>query len=321
MAAWLRAGALILGVTVTAAASCDAGNSSDAGTGGGASGGAGGSGSGGNGSGGFLGACDPPCTPPQFCSVIGACLDEGQCGDDGDCIPGSTCNDAGLCTGCEPPNMLIVLDRSCSMRDGVMGTPKWDLAVQAINLLTTSYQDEIRFGMSLFPDIDPPSCGQLDIEIPVGDGNEQPIQDLLNASLIQGDPLYPDGPCVTNIDTAIEQAGTEPSFDDTDRPSFILLLTDGRQAGCSAAGGDDGTLQMITDYYQTRGIATFVVGFGGEVSPNDLNEFAVAGGKPAGDMSCTPNPCEYYKAEDGPSLEAALEAIAGQINCDPEDPM
>jgi hypothetical protein len=78
---------------------------------------------------------------------------------------------------------------------------------------------------------------------------------------------------------------------------------------------------MITDYNQMRSIATFVVGFGGEVSPADLNEFALAGGVPAGDATCMPDPCEYYKAEDGASLEAALEAIAGQIHCDPEDPM
>jgi hypothetical protein len=325
MSSWLRAGALMVGLVIGVAASCTAGSDGTgtgaAGGSGGAGGGDGGSGANG-GSGGFIGDnCEPDCVPPQFCSVSGVCLDDGQCSDEGDCMPGAQCSEEGVCTGCTPPNMLIVLDRSCSMKDDVMGTPKWDLAVQALTLLTTEYVDEIRFGLTLFPDIDPPSCGQLDIEIPVGDGNEAAIQDLLAASLVENDPFYPDGPCVTNIDTAIEQAGTEASFNDTERPSYILLLTDGRQAGCNDAGGDNGTLQMITDYNQMRSIATFVVGFGGEVSPDDLNEFAVAGGYPANDASCMPDACQFYKAEDGTSLEAVLDAIAGQIHCDPEDPM
>ncbi|MBW2459012.1 MAG: VWA domain-containing protein [Deltaproteobacteria bacterium] len=274
--------------------------------------------SGQGGDGGFTSlTCDPPCEPPQFCGVTGVCLDDGDCIEDGDCPPGEECEDTGQCSGCEPPNMLIDLDRSCSMTGDVDGATKWEISVAAIEALTTDYAGTIRFGLTLFPDTANPDCQQDAIPIVVGEGNEAAIQTLLTDSLVNSDPNFPNGPCVTNIDTAMEQAATEPSFDDTDRESYVLLITDGKQYGCSAAGGDSGTTQIITDLYQNRGIATFVVGFGNGVDPAQLNIFAEAGGVPTNDATCTPDPCKFYKAEDAASLDAALDAIATAVNCDP----
>lgn len=110
---------------------------------------------------------------------------------------------------------------------------------------------------------------------------------------------------MTNIDTAMTQAGTEPAFDDATRPSFVLLITDGKQAGCSAAGGDQGTTLAITDLFQTRGVPTFVVGFGTGIDPAQMDIFAEAGGVPSSDPTA-----KYYKAEDQASLQAAFDAIA-----------
>jgi hypothetical protein len=128
------------------------------------------------------------------------------------------------------------------------------------------------------------------------------------------DPNFPNGPCVTNIDTAMEQATTEPALDDPERESYVLLLTDGKQAGCNQAGGDAGTLQIITDLRMNRNVPTFVVGFGDQVDPAQLNEFADAGGVPTNDMSCDP-PCRFYMAEDGASLQTALDDIAKKVSC------
>jgi hypothetical protein len=279
---------------------------------------AGGNGTGGSGGDIFNEACDPVCIAPQFCSVSGACLDEGQCTDDGDCPTGSECTSAGTCTGCEPPNMLINLDRSCSMTGNVMGVSKWEIAVSAIDKLVTDNKDAIFFGLTMFPDTVTPACEQDAIAIPVGTGNEDPISMLLNAALVNSDPNFPNGPCVTNIDTAMQQAQLdEPAFNDVTTPGYVLLITDGKQAGCNKAGGDNGTEQIITDLWQQRSIATFVVGFGNGVDPAQLNVFANAGGVPTNDMSCDP-PCNFYKAEDQASLDAALGAIAAAVSCDPD---
>ncbi len=283
-------------------------------------GGAGGEVAGSGGAGGGLSqpSCEPSCEAPQFCSVVGECIDPGTCKDAGDCGFGEECDlDTGICLGCNPPNLLISLDRSCSMTSQVMGMTKWELAVAAIDSMTTKFAGQIRFGLALFPDTIAPQCQQDAISIPVGDDNEPAIQTLLNDALAQSDPNFPDGPCVTNIDTALDQAATEPAFDDTERPSFVLLITDGKQANCSGNGGDAHTTQVITDLYMQRNVPTFVLGFGNGVDPDQLNIFANAGGVPTNDMSCNP-PCNFYKAEDGASLEAALDAIAGQIGCDPD---
>lgn len=296
------------------------GNSSAAGghaaASGSSTGGAGGAGGEG---GGIEVGCDPACPAGQICSIAKTCIDFGTCLGDGDCLEGTICEPtSGTCVpggecGAEetqvaaiPPNLLVVLDRSCSMTQKVAGTPKWTIAVDAINKMTTDYASKIRFGLTLFPDLVAPNCGQAAIPIPVGPGNEAAIQTLLTASLATQDPYYPDGPCVTNIDTGMQQAAAAPELVDPDRASYVLLLTDGIQSSnCAGAGGDTGTTQIITDLFQTKNVATFVLGFGGQVDPAQMNIFADAGGVPSGDPMT-----HFYKAEDQASLDAALAAIA-----------
>ena len=305
------------------ASSSGAGGSGAAG-GAGASGGSGGTNAGAGGTGGQLPiGCEPQCVPPQFCSATNECIDEGTCKDDADCstpgticdLPTSTCVPGG---GCEdltaniepvPPNLLIVLDRSCSMTGSVGGgVTKWEAAVAALNTLTTTYAGQIRFGLTMFPDTVAPSCAQDVIPIPLAPGNELAIQTLLNAALVNNDPNFPNGPCVTNIDTAIEQAAAAPELQDPTRDSYVALITDGNQAGCNQAGGDMGTLQIVTDLF-AEGIPTFVVGFGAGIDPTQLNLFAIAGGVP----NTMPS---YYDAGDQMSLEVVLEAIAtAAISC------
>jgi hypothetical protein len=297
------------------------------GTGGsaGAEGGLGGTGSsatgGSSGSGGIQIGCDPACTPPQFCSVTDVCIDEGTCAAPGDCPEGMTCDDAtstcvpgGECGGQEataeavPPNLLLVLDRSCSMTAKVASVTKWEIAVGAINTMTTSFLGKIRFGLTLFPDRgDGKDCQQTNFPVPVGPDNEQAIQDLLTASLVASDANFPDGPCVTNIDTAMQQAATDPALQDTERDSYVVLITDGKQAGCNAAGGDNGTTQIIGDLFANEGVPTFVIGFGDGIDPVQMDIFAQAGGVPSADPAA-----DYYKAEDQASLDAALAEIASK---------
>lgn len=308
-----------------AVAACGGGSPSQTATGGSA--GAGGkttttstgTGTGGDGGGILIGGCDPPCIEGQICSVAHTCINAGTCISDVDCNAGLVCDpDTHTCKpggGCGtmsttvaaiPPNLLIVLDRSCSMTAKVGGTPKWNLAVDAVNKMTTDFTSHIRFGLTLFPDLDTPNCDQSAIPIPVAAGNESAIQTLLTASLSKNDKYYPDGPCVTNIDAGIHQASLETALMDAARQNYVLLITDGMQSsGCKTYGGDNGTTQMITDLYQQQKVATFVIGFGGEVDPAQLNKFADAGGVPTGDPMT-----HFYKAEDGTSLDQALSSIA-----------
>src|SRR2546423_1606891 len=99
-------------------------------------------------------------------------------------------------------NLLIVLDRSCSMQDAPDGQPvsstnpsKWTIAGQVLQQLTTTYASKIRFGLIMFPDQTGMSCVQ-DGPIYVNVG---PNTGAMVASTVMG--TTPNNPCVTNIDT------------------------------------------------------------------------------------------------------------------------
>lgn len=264
--------------------------------------------------------CKPACVAPQKCSVLNKCIDPDTCLADGDCksgmkcitpeagkptcLPGGDCGAESASADKVPSNVLIVLDRSCSMTAKVGGVSKWEIAVKAINDMTTKYKGKLRFGLIMFPDTDAAQCTQGAIPIPLGPDNETKISTMLTAALKAADPYFPDGPCVTNIDTAVKQAATDPGLGDKTRQSFVLLLTDGAQAGCTAGGGDAGTLAAITDLATKRGVKTFVVGFGSAVDTPAMDSFAAAGGVPA--AAASP---KFYKAEDATSLDKALTAI------------
>jgi MYXO-CTERM domain-containing protein len=210
-------------------------------------------------------------------------------------------------------NLMIVLDRSCSMR----GTPagqtasKWQSAKAAINALTTDFAGQLRFGLIMFPDESGDSCTQDGgIYVLTGAGNEQDVRDSIAAT-------KPDGPCVTNIDTAIGQVSQDPAFAGSAAPdgrrSFVVLITDGKQSNsCGGNTNDPITVANLETLY-SAGYPTYVVGFGGGVDPADLSDFALAGGmaRPISPM--------YYQADDAEELQTALAAIAGEIvSGDPE---
>lgn len=267
---------------------------------------------------------DGDCDSGNFCSTAGECIPTGTCRSDGDCTEAEVCNPQNQCVpgeGCGGeefgieaivPNMIIVLDRSCSMRRDLdnnlnpAGPNKWTNAVDAINQLTTGFSGQIRWGLILFPDITGGNCVQDAPEVSLGDSNEGPVQSVLNAALNQSDPNFPDGPCVTNIDTAVEQAAMQPEVLMPNRPTYVLLITDGKQAGCNRAGGDRGT-EMILGNMFAGGVPTFVVGFGGAIDPAQMDIFAAAGGVPRMGSPM------YYQADDAMQLSQALDQIAGSI--------
>lgn len=260
--------------------------------------------------------------------------DPKPCTIDADCGPGQVCNDDGVCElgGCGgqvldltyvPPNFMIVLDRSCSMRRVLTGTmtSKWDAAVAALGNVLQGHADDIRWGLTLFPDATGNECTQNANALPIGDGNAAPINTLLQAGLDPADPVYPDGPCVTNIDTGILAAATDPALDDPMRKSYLMLVSDGAQAGCSAGGGDAGTEDAIAQLRTQRDIRTFVVGFGSGVDAAQLDRFAVRGGMP---LAGSPR---YYQADTANQLDQVFQQIADlAIGCEytldppPSDP-
>jgi hypothetical protein len=259
-------------------------------------------------------ACGPSSSGNGPDAAPPACVVDTDCGlgkrcEAGACID-NNCGGESLDLSYVAPNLLLVVDRSCSMRqppNSTTTTTKWQTAVGAIKHVINAYAADIRWGLTLFPDITADSCTQQDFAFPLADGNGPGIKTLLTNALATTDPLYPDDPCVTNIDTGMTQAASDPALADPMRKSYVMLVTDGAQSsGCSASGGDAGSEAAVAQLH-SLGVTTFVVGFGGAVDAVQLNKLAVAGG--AAQSGTT----KYFRADTAGELDQAFQAIADTV--------
>jgi hypothetical protein len=289
--------------------------------------------------------CDPAapdCPSNEFCSELdGKCHTIGVCSGNADCQPGMMCdttnhNCVGGCGGEPldvthlPANMLLVLDRSCSMTNNISpGLSKWEAAVAALTSVLTNYETKIRWGMTLFPDTETANCDQSYFPFGLADANGGalgPIATALNTALVthsSQDPFFPNGPCVTNIDSGIVQAATDPGLDATDRKSYLMLITDGKQSSCGANGGDNGTEAAVMALHDTRHIDTFIVGFGAGTDKNQMNTLAMLGGQARSPVP--PDDLLFYQADTPQQLDQAFQHIASlvlscQYRVDPPPP-
>jgi MYXO-CTERM domain-containing protein len=205
-------------------------------------------------------------------------------------------------------NLMIVLDRSCSMQDppqpgGTMS--KWQLAGAALMKITTKYSGMLDFGLIMFPDQTGMSCVQDGpIYVNVGPGNESKLVTTVTSTM-------PNGPCVTPIKPAIDQVSTDPlykqKYTGTGARSFVLFISDGMQT----CGGNDNMIATSFGALYANGYPSYIVGFGGATSPAALDQFATAGGVPRalGDAGGR----LYYQADNAAELDAALDAIVGEV--------
>ncbi|MCS6800189.1 MAG: VWA domain-containing protein, partial [Myxococcota bacterium] len=259
-----------------------------------------------------------------------AASDSGAMGSDDSGARADGTNDATGADGgsCEPPDVLVVLDRTMSMhrrpdRSVPPNTPegrresKWWIAVEAVEALTAMLDETIRFGLELFPR-DPggrvcvtlseriagrtatnPPCEQGEIVVP-------PALDTGDAIAAAIDPETTLLCNTTPIGAALIAARAElERIRVPGRPQYVLLVTDGQNSeGCPRPLPEAQRLAA-------EGIRTFVVGFdtlgGGDdgIDVGELNDLACAG-RTAPDFPapCTADTSGNYRATDrrGPPL-------------------
>lgn len=293
--------------------------------------------------------CEARCTTSS-CSSGLECQSDGHCA-----VPGSTAPATSQPTSCGgqllsspriPPNVHVVLDGSESMMDCIAtggdgvplpglcdsnpdswlytlngATSKWASAKEAIKQMTTTYADEIRFGLSVFPSWTygmPPNTsdanalyswwvqewnskgGQLDctggsVKVPLAANPASAFVGLL--------PDWAPG-AGTPIAAALSAMNSLPSLVDPARSNYVLLITDGME---NCGGNPVGEVQNL----RAKGIKTAVVGFGSLVDPEMLKLMAIAGGAES------PLPMKYYQADNSASLISDLKTIArGLRSCD-----
>jgi hypothetical protein len=208
----------------------------------------------------------------------------------------------------DPPDLLIVLDRSGSMTAPILSfppdfTPKWTIMMNALNALATELQDNIRFGLVEFPADDNCGVGPAGVRVPV-DLNQAPEIATYFAT------RAPNGntPADLGLSQALSYYGTIPV---NPAGRFVLFATDGEP---NCGGGDpevSGAAQTVAavEALASAGIPTYVLGFGGGfVDDSVLNNSALAGGVPR-----PGGPPHYYAANSAAELQMALDTIAGGI--------
>jgi hypothetical protein len=208
----------------------------------------------------------------------------------------------------DPPDLLIVLDRSGSM-DGTIPTfppttleSKWSVMKTALDQVTAQWDDNIRFGLAMFPTGE--MCG-------VSPGTAVPIELGQNASVVEAMTINePAGQTPAQFGLA-EALATYNSLPVNPAGRYVLFATDG-EPNCSENAEDD-TVAAVTNL-ANEGIKTFVLGFGlplgplGDVIYPLLNDAAEAGGVPR-----PGGPPHYYRASNAMELQNALQEIAGGI--------
>lgn len=209
----------------------------------------------------------------------------------------------------DPPDLLIVLDRSGSMMlaPGInpMGTSKWQIMKESLQAVLDARDSNIRFGLTVFPTDD--ACGVdpgARVEIALNNGSA--IVQYLNSTSPNGNT-----PAQFALQEALAYYGT---IAPNPEGQYVLFATD----GIPNCGGDPPnvdidsnaeTVQAVEDL-AAAGIHTFVLGFGGlfGLDSQVLNDAAQAGLEPK------PNgPPYFYHADDSATLQSALDTIAGGI--------
>jgi MYXO-CTERM domain-containing protein len=208
-------------------------------------------------------------------------------------------------------SLMVVLDRSCSMQQPPQpgGTKsKWVLAGEALQTVTTKYNGLADYGLIMFPDQTGQSCLQDGpIYVNVGPGNETKVVQTVMTTM-------PNGPCMTPIKPAFDQVSTDPRFSTKysgmGPRGFVLFISDGMQT----CGGSDAMIEASIKMLYDNGYPSYIVGFGGQVSPTALDAFAKAGGVPRATGGTDGGGHLYYQADDATQLDAALDEIVGKVS-------
>jgi len=219
----------------------------------------------------------------------------------------------------DPPDLLIVLDRSGSMNvpPGLIPIPgqptKWQIMKQALSDIMIAKQNNINFGLVVFPSVGAadPVCGVTPgIDVPIAPGNAMAINSWLAPKTADGNT-----PAHLSLQDALNIYNGLPT---NPAGRYVLFATDGLP-NCggtpSVPDTDSGTetVAAVTSLAGTpNDIKTYVLGFGVGL-PLGIPAGVLDDAALAGEVPRPGGPPHYYEANDATQLEQALNAIAGGI--------
>ncbi|HEX3904284.1 MAG TPA: VWA domain-containing protein [Polyangia bacterium] len=235
-----------------------------------------------------------------------------------------TCGTGTVAIMPEPPDVLIVQDKSGSMADddsdngctgGCGANSKWSQLSMAMTNVVGATQTTVNWGLKYFSDTSPCSASAAPV-VTIGTPNAGAA---ITASLAATTPAN-NTPTRDAITYGAQYLGTLTDSN----PKFLLLATDGLPncpSGCAGMAKPSNSCTMTDDPNEDmaaeaavtmaamQGFQTFVIGIGNVTSAvNTLNQMAINGGQPQ-----TGGTTSYFAAADEASLEAALNKIVGVV--------
>lgn len=215
-----------------------------------------------------------------------------------------------------PPEIMVVLDRSGSMRRNAQGQTappdKWSQTTAALNTVLNDTQAGVHWGLKMYPSWrkqGDTACGIEGLRVDPGLNQAGAIMTEVNGNT----PTLDRG--ATPTAKAVIEASEFLKGRTSQNPKFILLATDGIpncRNDSDREGDVPGAVAAVTAAREA-GFGVFVVGIaasGIKVDGVDafavLNDMAVAGGRPReGDT-------KFYSANNEAELKTALGSIASQ---------
>ena len=215
----------------------------------------------------------------------------------------------------QPPDILILLDRSGSMdwnadascMRNCGANSRWNQVTAALNQVVPMTDTTVNWGLKFFGSGN--SCAVTPApEVAVAPASGQMIMTRIGATT-PGTPT----PTRLGLNAAAAYMAT---LTDTN-PKYLLLATDGEPtcnpdlpASMMNTLDSAGAEQAVTDAFN-MGFKTFVIGIGDTMGAATLDQMAINGGMPQ-----TGAATSFYQVTDTASLVAAFQTILGRVgNC------
>jgi hypothetical protein len=231
--------------------------------------------------------------------------------DDSDAAPaadGDVCGSLLASFSPIKPTVLLVVDRSGSMKADYGGPTRWDALHDTLmdsgSGIVTQLAGKVRFGILLYDGHDGDAAGACPTLHDVGPAidNAEEIEALYGTMLPgEGTPTGQAIAAGTPMLAAVDKPG----------PKLLILATDGLPDTCDAPTEDSsaqarGAVMDAVEAAYDLEIGTTVIGVGPDISAEHLQEVANAGaGLPAGGA----DDATYYQALDAQALVDAFDDI------------